>query len=51
MAETEQISRRRVSPLYSRAQIFVGESIFRRAQKKFALEIQYVTMKQNNRVG
>jgi hypothetical protein len=29
----------------------IGESVFRRAQKKFALEIQCVTMKHNNRVG
>jgi hypothetical protein len=44
VAEAEPILNRRNSPLNSRAQISDGSEVLRGVQKKFALEIQRVTI-------
>ena len=49
----ETIADRRNSCLESRAKIFdgSGETVLRRGQKQFALEIQRLTIPKNDRVG
>jgi hypothetical protein len=51
VGETDEISNRQNSLLKSKAQIPNGLRRRSRAQKQFALEIQRVTLIQNNRVG
>lgn len=51
VSETNEIVDRRNSPLNSRSQISDEETVLCKVQKSFALEIQRVTIAQNNRVG